>query len=69
MQQCGLYIGPCSEGALVLENDQVKVVHEVLCDGADICITERPVGALEIEEREALSLIPPGNSSVERNKR
>ncbi|MEQ8173981.1 MAG: 4Fe-4S binding protein [Syntrophomonadaceae bacterium] len=55
---CGLCIGPCSEGALVLENGKVKVVKEELCDGAGLCIGECPVGALEIEEREAPVFTP-----------
>lgn len=50
---CGLCIGPCVEGALVLENGKARVLREELCDGAGVCLDVCPEGALSLEVREA----------------
>jgi Na+-translocating ferredoxin:NAD+ oxidoreductase RNF subunit RnfB len=51
---CGVCIGPCAEGAIVLVDGKAKVVREELCDGAGFCLGVCPTGALTIEEREAV---------------
>lgn len=62
---CGLCIGPCSEGALALEDGKVKVVREELCDGAGVCIGQCPEGALEIEVRNAPPFKPQAIPSLD----
>lgn len=54
---CGACIGPCAEGALVLEDGKARVVRDELCDGAGICLGVCPVGALSLEKREAPDFI------------
>ncbi len=50
---CGLCIGPCAEGALVLHDGKARVIREELCDGAGFCLDICPAGALSLESREA----------------
>jgi len=50
---CGLCIGPCAEGAIVLSDGKAKVIREELCDGAGFCLGVCPTGALTLEVREA----------------
>lgn len=50
---CGRCVNSCPTGALVLNNEKVKLKDERLCDGYGSCIAVCPSGALYIEVREA----------------
>lgn len=53
MYGCGLCVKGCHEGALQLIDGKAVMISDLYCDGLGACIGECPVGAIELEEREA----------------
>lgn len=52
---CGVCVGPCAEGAIVMQDGKAKVIREELCDGAGFCLGVCPTGALTLEVRETVA--------------
>ncbi|OGF61590.1 MAG: hypothetical protein A2Y62_16865 [Candidatus Fischerbacteria bacterium RBG_13_37_8] len=43
----------CPEGALQLIDGKIRLISDLFCDGLGACIKHCPLGAIEVEEREA----------------
>ncbi len=50
---CGVCIPNCAEQALIIENNELKIIEDKLCDGLGACLNACPKNALKIIEREA----------------
>ncbi len=50
---CGICIPSCAEQALIIEDNELKIIEDKLCDGLGACLNSCPKDALKIIEREA----------------
>ena len=50
---CGLCVGACHEGAIVLVNGKAELLRDDYCDGLGDCLPACPTGAISFETREA----------------
>ena len=50
---CGLCVGACHEGALVMRDGKARLIRDDYCDGLGNCLPACPAGAISFEMREA----------------
>ncbi len=51
---CGLCVGACHEGAIIMKDGKAKLLRDDYCDGLGDCLPACPTEAITFEEREAL---------------